>query len=71
MWYVLVGALSLAVGFLIGYFTKKKRITVGTLRMDFTDPLKDKYLIEFDRPPEFFSGREEVILKIDAKHESR
>ena len=59
---LLMGFLLFAGGVLIGIAIKSE--SDGSLKIDTTDPLKDKYLLELEIPLDDISKRKTITLKI-------
>lgn len=61
---VIAGYLGAALlGFLIGIFLRPKR-SDGVLRVDVSDPMKDKYLMEFHIPLDTIPSKKRVMLDV-------
>lgn len=61
---VIVCLVTFIVGFAIGYILAKIRTPDGILRVDTSDPEKDRYLMEFHTPLEDIPKKKSVKLKV-------
>ena len=52
------------IGILIGMFLRKGRKPDGELKVDVSDPRKDKYLLEFHIPLDDIPGKKSVKLRV-------
>lgn len=60
---LLMGFLLFAGGVLVGIALKSE--SDGSLKIDTTDPLKDKYLLELEIPLDDISKRKTITLKVE------
>lgn len=63
---IVVGVVFI-VGFIIGYVCSRIRTPDGVLRVDTSDPEKDRYLMEFHIPLDDIPERKIVRLIVDSK----
>lgn len=55
---------AVLLGFIIGLFLSRRRKTDGVLKVDVSDPKRDKYLMEFHIPLDEIPARKHVYLSV-------
>lgn len=65
MVYAVIG-ISFLIGFSLGFFLNRRKEVSGMLKIDKTDPARDKYLFEVDKL-DGLDKKEFIVLKIESQ----
>lgn len=64
-WFIMVGVLGLVVGFIFGVCAVYRRLKVGALRVDQSDPFDEPYLfLELSKSVNYVMGRKVVVMDV-------
>lgn len=67
-WFVVVGLLGVIVGFVLGVIAIHKRLKIGTLRVDQSDPFDGPYLfLELSEPVSHVMTRKFVCMDVNVE----
>ena len=57
--------MGMVIGILVSLFVRSLFIASGTLKIDHSDPEKDKYLFVIDGELDRLSKKKKIVLKVD------
>ena len=68
VWFAVVGLVGVIVGFALGVNAVYKRLKIGTLRVDQSDPFDEPYLfLDLSRPVSYVMTRKFVCIDVNVE----